>query len=478
MASATSSRSDARSGWALVPVAFGAWAAAWLTVGHSPYLGVVLAITTLGVGTACLLAVRTMALPRAAVIALLVVAGFAVSAGITSAAGAVHVRHRHPDAMTALADSGATVRARVRVTSDPRLVAGGRWNPDARRVLVDVALLDVSWRSTTVTQSTPALLAAGPTWSTVRLDGVYTLTGVLSPPRDRSEPYVASLTVRGDPLALAKPRWPWRAAEHVRSRLRQAVAPLPGDAPGLLPSLAVGDTTDLPDDLAEDMRVAGLSHLTVVSGANVTLICGGVVALVAFSGAGPRRQVAAGTLALTALVLVARPDPSVLRAAAMGGVGLLGLLIGRPGRALAALAVACTVLLLIDPWLSRSYGFGLSAAATAGIVCLARPLAGRLPAKLPRVISYPLAITVAAQVSVTPILVLLDPALATYAVPANLLAGPVVAPTMVVTTLAAVLAVASPAAATVVAWPAAAGAAWLAVLSRTVAGLPLSLIHI
>ena len=78
------------------------------------------------------------------------------------------------------------------------------------------------------------------------------------------------------------------------------------------------------------------------------------------------------------MVLVT-PEPSVVRAAAMAVVVLVAIATGRPGGGVPALSVAVIVLLAVDPWLARDYGFALSVAATAGLLLLAGPLAGRSP---------------------------------------------------------------------------------------------------
>lgn len=196
------------------------------------------------------------------------------------------------------------------------------------------------------------------------------------------------------------------------------------------------------------------------------------MAVLAWLRVGVRWQVAAGAAALAALVVTARPEPSVLRAAVMGSVGLLGLLAGRPGRAPPAVCAAVLLLLAVDPWLSRSYGFALSVVATTGIVVLGRPLARRLRHHVPRPVADPLAVTAAAQASVTPVLVLLDPVLTPYALAANLAVAPVVAPTMVLATVSAAVAPLSTPAATAVAWPAAGGAWWIVRVADVAAGAP------
>jgi competence protein ComEC len=78
----------------------------------------------------------------------------------------------------------------------------------------------------------------------------------------------ALLVVRGDAVPLARAGPVHRITADLRDGLRQAVRGLPPDSRGLLPGLVLGDTSALPGDLEEAMRVAGLTHLTAVSGAN------------------------------------------------------------------------------------------------------------------------------------------------------------------------------------------------------------------
>ncbi len=129
-------------------------------------------------------------------------------------------------------------------------------------------------------------------------------------------------------------------------------------------------------------------------------------------------------LALAGFIVLVTPQPSVVRAGAMAVVVLIAVAAGRPGGGVAALSVAVVGLLAFDPWLARDYGFALSAAATAGLLLLAGPLAARLARVMPTPLAVVLAVPLAAQLACQPILVLLDPAIALYGVPANLLAAP------------------------------------------------------
>jgi len=263
----------------------------------------------------------------------------------------------------------------------------------------------------------------------------------------------------------------WRArVAGVRAGLAELSADLPPAGRGLVPGIALGDTRALPAALAEDMRTVGLTHLTAISGAHVALLLAVLMVLLLWA---PRwLRAVAGAVALVAFVALVRPEGSVLRAAVMGGVLLLGLALRRPRSGLPALCVAVIVLLAADPWISRSYGFALSVAATAGLLLLAPPLTARLSEWLPRPLAAAIAIPLSAQLVCLPVLVLLQPRLPVYGVLANVLAAPVVAPATVLGVLAALIGTVAPGAALVCVHAASWCAEWIAVVARACATLP------
>src|SRR6185437_4262255 len=127
----------------------------------------------------------------------------------------------------------------------------------------------------------------------------------------------ATLTAESDPELIGQPPWYQRVAGSVRSSLRAASAGLPSEVAGLLPGLIDGDTASLDPVLSERFRIAGLTHLVAVSGTNCAIVIGSVLLLMRRARASPRACAVVGAMALLAFVLVARPSPSVLRAAVM-----------------------------------------------------------------------------------------------------------------------------------------------------------------
>ncbi len=258
-------------------------------------------------------------------------------------------------------------------------------------------------------------------------------------PADPGERAVLVVTASRALEVVTPPTGVLAVADALRASLVRAVGGLPEPGAGLVPGLAVGDTSIVDAGLDAAMKASSLSHLTAVSGANCALVVG--LAFAAAAGCGAPRGVRVGVAlaALAGFVVLVTPEPSVVRAAAMAAVAMLGLLIGRTAAGASILALAVAVLLVADPWLSTSIGFALSAVATASLLLFARPLATGLSRWMPRALALALSVPLAAQLACGPVLVLIAPAVPVYGVVANLLAGPA-APVATVVGLAACLA--------------------------------------
>ncbi len=370
------------------------------------------------------LTVATVALLQVAVLGHLLVRGSGPLADLT--------RHR------------ATVDLRVVVTGDP--VAWSAADRDTRQVTARAVALRVSGRGRTGAAHAPVLLVGDERLLALRWHETVLVPARLSP-TDPGAPELAVARVTGPPVVRAGPGTVARGAEALRWGLRSAVAGTPPDARGLLPGLVIGDTSRTPPDLTDAMLATGMTHLSAVSGANVAVVLGLVLAVA--SGLGVPRW-ARPVLALAALggfVVLARPEPSVVRAAVMGAIALLGKVRSRAALGLPVLGGAVIVLLGYDPWLSRSYGFALSTLATLGLLVFTRPWGESIGRLLPvplRPLGPALAVPLAAQVVCAPVIVLLQGSVSLVAVLANLLAAPLVPPATIAGVLAAPLSLAWP----------------------------------
>lgn len=258
----------------------------------------------------------------------------------------------------------------------------------------------------------------------------------------------------------------------LRAATARAAAHAVGDAPGLLPGLILGDRSHQDAELDEAMRDAGLSHLTAVSGANCALILGSLWAVGRVLGLPRWTMLPIGLAGLALFILLVHPEPSVIRAGVMGGIGALSLFAGRGRTALSLLCVCVLVLLVYDPWFSTAPAFQLSAAATLGIILAGTPAKEWMEQWLPGIVAGPLALAFSAQLFVTPILLPLSSSINTYAVPANLLAAPLVPFITVPGTVAALISTTLPWLSSIILWCSGIAAAGIGAVGRFTAALP------
>lgn len=222
-----------------------------------------------------------------------------------------------------------------------------------------------------------------------------------------------------------------KASNTFRTKMARAAKQAlgPRDA-GLLMGLVVGDRRDMSSEVEDDFRATGLSHLTAVSGANVAMVLGAVFIFLRLLRAPRKIQIALGLATVGFFAILTRLEPSVMRACVMAGIALAAFFFGRISNPLNALGSAAVVLLLLDPFLVWSVAFQLSVAATAGILLISPIIRDR--SKLPRWARDPLAILLGAQIPVIPLVAAHFGTISLVSLPANLLAGPMVAPATVI----------------------------------------------
>ncbi len=330
---------------------------------------------------------------------------------------------------------------------------------------------EVTAKGTVTRGAAEVVVTGGDSWKEVQPGQLVRTTGILKEVRE-GQTEAAILSASSGPVVIRSQFDVRQSAGQLKQAFGSATQWLPADAAGLLPGMVTGDTSALPESLGTDMKTTGMTHLTAVSGANCSLVLGGFIVM-ARTFRLPRP--AAGAVAacgLAGFVVMVGPDPSVLRAAVMGAVGLAALAGGLRGRSLTFLCVATAVLLLIDPAMAANVGFLLSVLATLGIVLLARRIASWIPARVPRWIAAGVAVPLSAQLLCGPVIVALQPQFTPYAFIANVVAGPLVAPVTILGTIAVPLAALAPWLAVVPVAVAGGCAAAVAGVARYFAGLP------
>ncbi|PRY50923.1 competence protein ComEC [Knoellia remsis] len=365
----------------------------------------------------------------------------------------------------------AVASLEVVVTSDP-VTRTARAGGDPV-VVVKAKASEVSGRGRTSTAYAPVELRGDDRLLKLRWHERVRVEGRLAPPRPGS-PLLATVRVsEHEVLSRAGPVA--GVAETLRAGLRRSVDPTPADSRGLLPGLVIGDTSRTPEDLTEAMQVTGMTHLTAVSGSNIAIVGGLVLGLCVLLGIPRRWRPVVVALAICGFVVLARPEPSVVRAATMGLIGLIGMSRSRRGAGIPVLAGAIVVVLVVDPWMARSFGFALSALATLGLLLFTRPwgdaIARHLPARL-AFMGPAVAIPVAAQAMCAPLIVLLQGSVSIVGVVANLVAAPLVAPATIGGVVAALVSVVADGPAQLVGWVAAVPTLGIARTARVMAEVP------
>ena len=161
-----------------------------------------------------------------------------------------------------------------------------------------------------------------------------------------------------------------RLQRRLSAALRKGMAQGPA---GVLAAMVLGDRTHLPKDLRSAYRAAGLSHVLVVSGMHVSILCGSVFAKYLPEkkkrerGYASRRRQALFSAAMALLLAgVTGLTPSVLRAATAVWVSALGVWLYGPPDAITSLGVAGVWMTLGNSYAVCDIGFELSFAAVLG----------------------------------------------------------------------------------------------------------------
>jgi competence protein ComEC len=436
-----------------------AWGGALAAAGHGW-----LVPTVCGGGVAAAVAVAWRRRGRSA--ALVGVAGLLVYAAVATVTATRFTRVTH-NQLTDLARSRAAVRLTGAVAADPRRIRG-RFGEEAV-VRLEARRVETPGRRLSLRE--PVLVFAPTSWLAVPLGATVEVSGHLGVASGGGDVAATLSTSRSVEIRAGPDPW-WRASGRVREALRRSVSGLPSDRRGLVPALVDGDDSGLEPSLGDDFRTTGLTHLLAVSGTNLTLVVGFLLVVARWVRVRGRWLYAVGALGVVGFVLPARPEPSVLRAAAMGSVALVGMGSGGSDRGIRALGVATVVLLLVDPTLASSTGFALSVLATAGILLLAPTWRAQLTRWLPSWLAEAVAVPAAAQLACTPLVAAIAGQVSLVAVVANLLVAPVIGPATVLGLLAGLTTLLAPAAGRALGAAAGWCVAWIITVAEHGAALP------
>ena len=181
----------------------------------------------------------------------------------------------------------------------------------------------------------------------------------------------AQVTVLSERRRWSFARWVYGQKKALRGVLESI---LPDPDAGLLSGILLGLSHTLPDYLWRAFRNAGLTHIIVISGFNISLVSQAAMLITRRS---LHRWLALGIsfCAIAFYAFFVGLSAPVLRAALMGCLFILGLLAGRRSHPLTSLAAASLLMTAWNPLTVWSVSFQLSFASTLALILIEPVLA-------------------------------------------------------------------------------------------------------
>lgn len=215
---------------------------------------------------------------------------------------------------------------------------------------------------------------------------------------------------------------------------------LPEPESALLGGLILGEKQSLGEDITNAFRRAGVVHIIVLSGYNVSLVIASVM-FVANRFLRKQWALLIASLAIVAFAVMTGASETTLRASLMALIIILATALGRPAAGLRILLIAAAAMALWNPFLVLfDLSYQLSILATLGLILFSPEVAKRITFVTERLgLREIVATTIATQITVLPLLVLSIGAVSLVFLPANILILPLVPAAMLFGFIASVL---------------------------------------
>lgn len=232
--------------------------------------------------------------------------------------------------------------------------------------------------------------------------------------------------------------------------LQQLKTLFPEPEAALFAGILLGDESGLSASLKDDFNETGTRHVIAISGFNITIIAGILIAFFRRSF-GPLRGNWLAIIGILIYTILVGADAAVVRAAIMGTLALLARQSGRRQAGLLTLSLSAALMALFNPLILWDVGFQLSFTATLGLILYANPLSAWAEKHITRLINkefaekirHPLSdfvlLTIAAQITTFPLILYHFHRLSWSSLPANLLILPAQPGLMILGGLALIL---------------------------------------
>lgn len=202
--------------------------------------------------------------------------------------------------------------------------------------------------------------------------------------------------------------------------------------------LVVGERTALGNDLIEDFRKAGLIHIVVLSGYNITIVADSIRRIFSFL---PRNiGIGLGGLGIISFGVLVGGGATVVRSCIMAIIALFATFLRKDYDVGRALFIAGALMLVQNPLIFfYDPSFQLSFLATMGLLFLSSPIEKRLDFITKKLgIRGLVASTLATQIFVSPYILYMVGQLSVVGILVNILVLPVIPMTMLLVSIAGI----------------------------------------
>ena len=210
--------------------------------------------------------------------------------------------------------------------------------------------------------------------------------------------------------------------------------------------MVLGDRSLIPEELEEAFQRSGVTHVLAISGQHVAILAAVVFFGLRLAAVPPNARGGVTILIAWLYIVIAGAPPSAIRAGVVATFVLAAKPLGRQVSALHFMTTMLAAVLAYNPLLAYSTGFQLSVAAVFGILLLREPLNALVDKTVlrsfdgpPRALSNLISVSLAAQISTTPVVAATFGEVSTVGVLTNLLAVPISGPILTLGLLGSLL---------------------------------------
>lgn len=179
---------------------------------------------------------------------------------------------------------------------------------------------------------------------------------------------------------------------------------LPKDYAGIINSMLNGDTKNVSENILEDFKNSGITHLLAVSGSNIAYIIM-FLSLCSNKIFGKYLSYYILIISIIIFIFVSGASASVARAGIMAILNIVAILLSRKSNTLNNIFFSAVILLIINPLTIYDVGFILSFVGTLGIVLLSKPIISLIEKFIKiKFLSETIGVTLSAQLMLLPIM--------------------------------------------------------------------------